>query len=135
MLLMRISIPRMYASMTGSKRLIFCRMQTYNRPKKVEQNVAINVGIKMLVGLVDCSIALSAKIEIGITVRPDAFSTRNMICAFEAVFLSGLISCNSLIAFNPRGVAALSSPRIFALKFMMMDPVAGWFFGISGNRR
>jgi hypothetical protein len=119
--------------MTGSNKFIFCLIQTYSSPTKVEQNVAINVGIKMLVGLTDPSIARSAIIEMGIMVSPEALSTKNMICAFDAVSLSGFISCSSFIALRPRGVAALSSPRILALKFMMIEPVAGWFLGISGK--
>ena len=79
----------------------------------------------MLVGFTEPIIARSAMMEIGMMVRPEAFSTRNMICASEAVSLSGLISCSSLMAFSPSGVAALSSPRMLALKFMMIEPVAG----------
>jgi len=45
----------------------------------------------------------------------------------------GLISCNSCIAFNPKGVAALSSPSILADMFISMVPAAGWFLGISGK--
>ncbi len=33
----------------------------------------------------------------------------------------------------PIGVAALSSPNIFATMFIIIDPVAGWPFGSSGN--
>src|SRR5690606_22519585 len=110
-------------------------MLTYSKPTNVEQNVAIRVGMKILVGSTEPNIARSAIIEIGIMVSPEAFSTKNIICASDAVSLSGLISCNSLIALSPNGVAALSSPRMLALKFMMIDPVAGWFFGIDGNKR
>ncbi len=37
------------------------------------------------------------------------------------------------MAFKPNGVAALSSPSMFAEKFITNCPFAGWFFGISGN--
>ena len=101
----------------------------------VEIEVAIKVGIKISVGLAAPKMERSTIIASGITVRPEVFKPRNMICAFDAVSLSGLSSCISFIAFNPRGVAALSKPRILALKFMMIEPVAGWFRGISGNNR
>src|SRR5690606_20943928 len=102
---------------------------------KVEQDVAMRIGMKMLVGLVDSIVTRSAMMERGMTDRPEALSTRNMICALDAVSLFGLSSCRSFIAFNPRGVAALSRPRMLALKFMTMEPVAGWLRGISGKRR
>jgi hypothetical protein len=37
------------------------------------------------------------------------------------------------MAFNPKGVAALSRFNKLAEKFIMIWPVAGWSFGISGN--
>src|SRR5690606_12600377 len=99
----------------------------------VEQNVAMSVGMNMLVGSTEPRAARSTMIASGIIVRPEVLSTRNVIWALDAVSGSGLISCNSFMAFNPNGVAALSRPRILALKFMMMDPVAGWSLGTSGN--
>ncbi len=41
-----------------------------------------------------------------------------MICGFDAVVLSGLISCKLSIAFSANGVAALSSPSRLAEKFI-----------------
>ena len=67
----------------------------------------------------------AARIETGIMVRPEAFNTKNMICAFEAVSFFGFNSCKSFIAFNPTGVAALSKPSMFAEKFIIIDPIAG----------
>ena len=61
----------------------------------------------------------------GINVRPEVFSTKNMICALDAVSFLGLISCNWSIALSPIGVAALSSPNMFAQKFSIMDPLEG----------
>ena len=73
----------------------------------------------------------------GMSVSPLAFNTRNMICELLATVLSslGLSSCNCFIACRPIGVAALSSPSMFALIFMSIVPTTGWSFGISGNRR
>ncbi len=99
----------------------------------VETNFAINVGRKMLVGSGTPMLALSAMMLRGITVRPDAFNTRKVICASDAVSFCGLSSWSSCIAFSTRGVAALSSPKIFALKFMMIEPLAGWSLGTPGN--
>ena len=58
----------------------------------------------------------------GITVRPEVFSTRNMIWALVAVSSSGFRDWSSFMAFSPRGVAALSSPSMLAAKFMIMEP-------------
>ena len=68
-------------------------------------------------------------------VKPEAFKTKNIICAFEATVLFGFNSCKSFIAFSPKGVAALSRPSILAEKFIIIEPTAGWSFGISGNKR
>ena len=39
------------------------------------------------------------------------------------------------MAFSPIGVAALSSPSMFAEKFIIIWPAAGWSFGTSGKIR
>jgi hypothetical protein len=39
------------------------------------------------------------------------------------------------MAFNPRGVAALSNPSILAEKFMKIEPNMGLSFGNDGNKR
>jgi hypothetical protein len=39
--------------------------------------------------------------------------------------LFGLISCNSCMAFKPKGVAALPKPKILADIFKTMEPIAG----------
>ena len=53
--------------------------------------------------------------------------------AFDAVSFRGFSSCSCSIAFRPMGVAALSSPSMFAAMFMNMVPITGWSFGTSGN--
>ena len=53
--------------------------------------------------------------------------------AFDAVCLSLFSSCSCSIAFNPKGVAALSKPNRLAEIFIKIEPVAGCPFGISGN--
>ena len=73
--------------------------------------------------------------ETGMSVSPEALSTKNIIMAFEARDLSGFSSCNSRMACNPAGVAALSSPRMLAERLSKMEPAAGWSFGMSGKRR
>ena len=47
--------------------------------------------------------------------------------------LFGFNSCRLSIAFKPKGVAALSRFNKLAEKFIIICPVAGWFFGMSGN--
>ena len=68
-------------------------------------------------------------------VRPEVFSTRNMIMGFVAVSFFGLSSCICCMAFRPVGVAALSRPSMLEATFMKMEPMAGWFFGMSGKSR
>ena len=94
-------------------------------PAKVEKNVASRMGINTSVGWAAPIWALYTNIEIGISVRPLVFSTRNMIIGFEAVSFLGLISCSCSIALRPKGVAALSSPNMFAAIFIKMLPVTG----------
>ena len=49
-------------------------------------------------------------------VTEDVFITRNVIIDLEAVVVLFSL-CNSFIAFNPKGVAALLSPYIFITIF------------------
>src|ERR1700687_5548565 len=99
----------------------------------VATKVAIIQGIKISVGLVLFKDALIAMMLTGINVSPDACKHRNIIWALDAVSLSGLISCKLSMALIPNGVAALSRPNKLAEKFITMWPMAGWFFGTSGN--
>ena len=71
----------------------------------------------------------------GMTVSPDVLSTRNMIIGFVAVSFRGFSSWSCSIAFRPIGVAALSSPSMFAAMFMKMVPVTGCPLGMSGKSR
>ena len=84
-------------------------------------------------GLAAPSCALYIIMVIGISVRPDALTQRNIIIELLAESLSLFSSCSCCIAFNPMGVEALSSPNRLADRFINIDPVAGWSFGISGN--
>src|SRR5215213_1853547 len=101
----------------------------------VATNVAIMQGIKMSVGFAAAGLtaALAAMMLTGMSVKPEACKQRNMICALEALSLLGLISWRLCMAFRPKGVAALSRPIRLAEKFIIMWPMAGWFFGNSGN--
>ncbi len=72
---------------------------------------------------------------VGMMVRPEVFRTRNMIIGFVAVSFFGLSSCSCCMAFRPVGVAALSRPSMLEATFIKMEPMAGWFFGMSGKRR
>ena len=74
-------------------------------------------------------------IEVGTIVSPLAPSTINMIIALDARFLSGLISCNSDIAFSPIGVAALSKPSTLADTFISIEPNTLCPLGTSGKIR
>ena len=102
-------------------------------PASVEKKVANRMGMKISVGCAAPSWARYTIIEIGISVSPLVFSTRNMIIGFEAVSFFVFSSCSCSIAFRPRGVAALSKPSMLAAMFMKMEPVTGWPLGISGN--
>jgi hypothetical protein len=62
---------------------------------------------------------------IGIMVSPDVLRTINIIMGLLAVSFSGFNSCISFMAFKPMGVAALSSPSMFAEIFINMLPIAG----------
>src|ERR1700730_6243520 len=90
-------------------------------------------GINILVGSFDLRMARCAIILTGIIVRPEACNNMNMIWALEAVSLLGLSSCKLFMAFRPKGVAALSSPRRLAEKFITICPMEGWFLGTSGK--
>ena len=56
-----------------------------------------------------------------------------MIIGFVAVSFFVFSCCSCSIAFSPSGVAALSSPSMFAAIFMNMEPVTGCPFGMSGK--
>ena len=60
-------------------------------PASVEKNVASRMGIKISVGWAAPIWARYTMIEMGISVRPEVFSTRNMIIGFVAVTLISFI--------------------------------------------
>ena len=121
----KAEIPKIHARITGWKTFIFCLKLTINMDATVAIKVAIIQGMKISIGLADLAAERNAIILTGIIVMPDACKHRNIICGFEAVDFSGLISCKLSMAFNPNGVAALSNPNKFAEKFIIMCPIAG----------
>ena len=114
-------------------RLIFWYRLVTMIPARVEKKVASRIGMKMSVGCAAPIWARYTNIEIGISVSPLVFSTRNMIIGFEAVSFFVFSSCNCSIAFRPSGVAALSSPNMLAAMFIKIEPVTGCPLGMSGN--
>ncbi|MNY32158.1 hypothetical protein D3C86_1663580 [compost metagenome] len=92
---------------------------------KADKKVVMRIGRKTSVVLAEPNLERSANTLTGMIVKPAVFNARNIICAFEAVSFSGFNSCISFMAFKPSGVAALSSPSMFALKFIIIDPTAG----------
>ena len=99
----------------------------------VPTKVTIIQGRKTSVGSEAFCAALTAITLTGIKFKPAACKQRNMICELEATSLVGLSSCKLSIAFNPKGVAALSKPSRLAEKFMIICPMEGCPFGISGK--
>ena len=97
--------------------------------------MASRIGRNTRVGSVAPCWARYMKIVTGNSVNDELLSTRNRICALVAVFFCGLSSCNECMALMPIGVAALSSPRMFAAKFMLICPRAGWPLGTPGISR
>ena len=70
---------------------------------------------------------------VGMMVRPEVLSTRNIIIGLVAVSFFGLSSCIWAMAFRPVGVAALSRPSMLEAMFINTDPMTGWFLGMSGK--
>ena len=127
--------PPNQASNTGSRRRIFCIHATARSPARVDAQVAIRMGRNTMAGSGAPCCARYKKMVTGSKVTAEVLSTRNRICASEAVSLSGLRLCRSCMAFSPMGVAALSSPSMLAARFMVMEPMAGCPAGTSGIRR
>ena len=107
------------------KRFIFWIMDTVISPVSAAQKVAIRIGRNTSAGLAAPSCWRKVRMLTGTSINPAVFSTRNIIIGLDAFSLSGFISCNSFIAFNPSGVAALSRPSILAERFIKMLPIAG----------
>jgi hypothetical protein len=102
----------------------------------VEQNVAKSVGIQIAHGSADCAAARTPMVPRGgSSVIDDALMARNSTIAFEAQGAPPLSRESSLMAFRPKGVAALPMPRMFDAKFMIIADIAGCSAGTSGKRR
>src|SRR5579862_4032378 len=110
-------------------------METMKIAAKVAAKVAMRQGMKISTGFEACIEALAAMTATGIILKPEACRLKNMICAFEADDLFGFNSCKLSIVFKPNGVAALSRPRRFAEKFIIIWPNTGCPFGTSGKSR
>ena len=95
----------------------------------------MSIGTKTSVGCAAPSCERYIMMLIGMIVSPEVFNTRNIIIEFDARSLPPFSSWSSLMAFSPKGVAALSSPSILAERFMNIDPLTGCPFGRSGNSR
>ena len=98
----------------------------------VEQLVARMVGMKIWL---DTPPIKATTVAGRMNCTLEVLMARNITMALVAVFLSGLSSCNSSIAFRPSGVAALPNPSMLADMLSTMEPIAGWSAGTSGNRR
>ena len=121
----KILIPPISISMGLFSRLMRCDMLTVVTPTMVEKAVVSRVGIKMSVG---CAAPICERYIImltGININPEVLITKNIIIGLLAVSFFGFNSCNSFIAFNPMGVAALSRPNILADIFIKIEPIAG----------
>src|SRR5690625_5190886 len=94
--------------------------------------VAIIVVPTISVGETESYCILIAITVVGIKVKLDVFSAKNVIIDRDAVSepLNAFI-CS--IALMPIGVAALPNPKIFAVKLDNIYPIAGWSAGISGK--
>ena len=88
----------------------------------VPTNEVIMVGSIISEGLVAFCAALYPIIEVGIKVNPAACKHKNIIGLLEAFSLSVFTSCMLSMAFSPKGVAALSNPKKFAAKFIVINP-------------
>ena len=85
------------------------------------------------VGLFDPEAILSDITVVGIIVTEEVLITKNVIILREAISLLLFNSFNLVIAFIPKGVAALPSPSIFITIFDDIYAIAGSPLGISGN--
>ena len=125
--------PTRPASNIGWKILIRCQPAVMIIPASVATVVASKIGINTSVGCTAPYELRKARIVVGMIVKPEVFSTKNIIIGLVAVSFLVFNSCICPIAFNPVGVAALSSPNIFDAIFIKIDPITGWFLGISGK--
>ena len=127
--------PPTKASTTVSASFMRCTHAVTSNPARVEQLVAIRMGINTAAGSGAPSCARYSRMVTGKRVTAEVLSTRNRICALVATAGVGLSACKSFIALIPSGVAALSRPRILAARLRVMDEIAGWPGGTSGISR
>ena len=102
-----------------------CLKQTARIATTVDVNVVNMIGRNTSEGLFAPNCARYIIIVIGINVSPEALIHKNIIIGLLADALLVFISWSSFMAFNPIGVAALSSPNRLADKFINIDPVTG----------
>ena len=126
-------MPSMKSNSVRLKRFMRWYMHVTIKPTSVATVVAMSIGRNTSVGFAAPAAVRNVSTDTGISVKPDVFSTRNIIMGLLAVSFFVFSSCSSCMAFSPIGVAALSSPNMLAEKFMNMVPIAGCPFGTSGN--
>ena len=131
----RAKPPPRKASTTVSARRIRCTQAVTSSPARVEQLVAIRMGMNTAAGSLAPNWARYSRMVTGNRVTAEVLSTRNRICASLATRGSGFRVCRSFMALMPSGVAALSRPRMFADRFRVMDEIAGWPAGTPGISR
>lgn len=104
-------------------------------PDSVDKPVAIRVVGKMAAASAEPFSARSPMMPVGSRARPLVLMARKSTIALVAVPFSALSVSSSFMAFKPKGVAALPSPRALAAMFMTIAPIAGWLGGTSGKSR
>lgn len=85
----------------------------------------MRVGPTILVGSADPWAARMAITVLGMSVTPAVLKAKKVHMASLASSPWGWSERISFIARSPRGVAALPSPNMFALRAIKMDPIAG----------
>lgn len=101
---------------------------------KAAERVAIQTGKIIAVGLFEFSDILMAITVVGMSCKDAVLTKTSIAIELLNTFLFGLFSWRDSIAFNPRGVDALPSPRIFAIIFKEISSCALSFSFTSGNK-
>ena len=92
----------------------------------VEQIVAISVGIQIAKGSAEPAAARTATVPVGgSSVMAEVLMARKSTIGFEATPFTGFSLSSSAMAFRPKGVAALPSPKMFEAKFITIALMAG----------
>ncbi len=87
--------------------------------------VASRVGTQIASGIAEPMLARIPITPSGKSETLVALMARKSTIASLALAGVRLIFCNSVIAFRPKGVAALPSPSTFDARFMIIAPIAG----------